>query len=169
MKSMPKVIKTPLLKTSGEGVPINIVLTKDKFYALLKAVYLGEYMANGYRTDDRIQELLDIEQDLLVLADRSGLQDLVEYDAELKKFFPTNEFDEMMLAFIDDFEEESFWEELAYRLALRDMIREFGEKGLKKMSRMRYAKELFGRQDRYLLEEENYGLERLAVVQKEKD
>jgi hypothetical protein len=168
LKLQPRVPKKPLFKPSGEGAPINIVLTRDKFYALLKVVYLGEYLANGFRTDDRIQEYLAIEQDLLVLAERSGLQDIVEYDAELKKFFPKCEFDEMMLAFVDDFEEESFWEELAYRLAVRDMIREFGEKGLKKMSRMRYAKKLFGRQDEYLLEEENYGLERLEVVQKGK-
>jgi hypothetical protein len=168
MPAKPKIPKTSNAKRLDEDALVDISLTRTQFRNLLKAVYLGEYVANGYRVEDRIQEFEDIEQTLLVLAERLGFRDLVEYDEGLKKYFPTNEFDEAMMIYLDDFEEESFWEELSSRLAVRDMFREFGEKGVKRMSRMTYATEQLKRQGRYAREMEDHGIDRLEITQEKK-
>ncbi|MBM3306378.1 MAG: hypothetical protein FJY79_10635 [Candidatus Aminicenantes bacterium] len=170
MKPKSKVPATPVGRPLHEGAPVHIELTRGQFLSLLKAVYLGEHMANGFRTrDEAIQEFSEIAHTLLALAEKLDFSDFVDYDEELKDYFPTKEFEEAMDPLIDDFENETFWEELSYRLALRDLVREFGEKRLKKMPRMKYAQELFERQDKYAEEERTYGLDRLEIVKQEQD
>lgn len=170
MKPKSRVPATPVGHPCHGHAPVHVELTRSQFRALLKAVYLGEHMANGFRIgEERLQEFSEIRHTLLALAEKLGFNDLVEYDEELKDHFPTKEFDEAMDPFIEDFEEESFWEELSYRLAVRDLVREFGEKRLKKMSRLEYAHELFARQDKYAEEETTYGLDRLEIVRQGQD
>lgn len=170
MKQKPNVPATPVGHPLHKEGPVHVELTRGQFLALLKTVYLGENMANGFRIgEERLQEFIEIRHTVLALAKKLGFNDLVEYDEELKDYFPTKEFDEAMDPLIDDFENESFWEELSYRLALRDLLREFGEKRLKRMARMKYAQELFERQDKYAEEGRTHGLDRLEIIKQEQD
>ena len=58
-----------------------------------------------------------------------GFANLVEYDPEMKKYFPTREYDEtnVVMDAIVDYDNESFWEELMERLATRDLILKEGK------------------------------------------
>ena len=58
------------------------------------------------------------------MAKEMGFANLVEYDPEMGKYFPTREYDEtnVVMDAIVDYDNESFWEELMERLATRDLI-----------------------------------------------
>ena len=54
-----------------------------------------------------------------------GYEDLIEYSSEYDKFFETRKFDESGIQdYVDEYDENVFWSELALRLAKRDVIRE---------------------------------------------
>lgn len=169
MKSKPKVPVSPAPKGKNGEARVQFDLSRAEFLSLLKAVLLGETMANGYRVDDRIQEYMDIEQIILRLAEREGFHELVEHDPKLGAHFPTAKLEEMTSDLVDDFEEDSFWEEAADRLAVRDMARELGEKKLKKIPRVRFVLERLKRANEYHSEFENYGIDRLEIVDTSED
>ena len=164
MKSKPKVPVSPISKGDNGEARVQFDLSRAEFLSLLKIVSLGETMANGYRVDDRIQEYIDIEQIILKLAEREGFHEFVEHDPKLGAHFPTATLDEMTSELVVEFEEDSFWEEAADRLAVRDMAREFGERKLKKMPRVRFGLERLKRANEYHSEFENYGIDRLEIV-----
>jgi hypothetical protein len=61
-------------------------------------------------------------------AEDMGYGNHVKYDTELKRFFPTKEFEETSKYrdFIDEFENDTFWDELLHRLVERDLIKQEG-------------------------------------------
>src|SRR3972149_7905870 len=58
---------------------------------------------------------------------------LIEYSKDFHEYMPTRKYEDTCSAmeFIEEFENESFWDELIDRLAERDTIREVGEAGFK--------------------------------------
>ena len=61
---------------------MKIEVTKEQLAALVKLVYLGNRMANDWRTDDVIEEYDEIESLILDAAQKQGLGVYVEYDEE---------------------------------------------------------------------------------------
>lgn len=53
-----------------------------------------------------------------------------EFDGE---FFPSRQVEDVAMDFLDEFEEDSFWESLSIRLARRDMTRQLGEVAFERM------------------------------------
>ncbi|MCX6568118.1 MAG: hypothetical protein NT147_03590 [Candidatus Aminicenantes bacterium] len=64
---------------------MNIPLTKEQLATLIKLVYLGNRMANDWRTDDVIEEYDEIESLVLAAAQKHDLGDYVDFDEETKK------------------------------------------------------------------------------------
>jgi len=54
---------------------MNFQLTKEQLAALVKLVYLGNRMANDWRTDDVIEEYDEVESLVLEAAQKHGLGD----------------------------------------------------------------------------------------------
>lgn len=67
---------------------MKIDITKKQYKTLLKLLHLGTWMANAHRTDDRIEEFDEFEQYVLSFFKDFGMDDSVEYDEDLKMFFP---------------------------------------------------------------------------------
>ena len=65
--------------------------------------------------------------------------------------------------YIDEFEEETFWDELIDRLANRDILREIGEKKLLSINKEERMKIYFDFEERYQEEFEEHGVERLEI------
>ena len=87
------------------------------------------------------------------------------YDEELEKYFPTREHDENSPArpFIDEFEDETFWEELIDRLADRDLLHLLGDKKILKMSAEERFMAHHDFEEKYEKEFEERGIERLGI------
>jgi hypothetical protein len=146
-----------------EEVIMNIQLTKEQLAALVKLVYLGNRMANDWRSDDVIEEYDEVESLILEAAQKHGLGDYVEFDEETKKAVPSGELEEKMTELVDFYNDNSFWDQLIYRMADRDYVRKFGDQALEEL----YTEKGMERErpliEKYEKEFNENGLDRLEV------
>lgn len=138
----------------------QITLTRQQFGTLLRIFYLGKWMLESHHDDFDIKFKKEQELEQFIYAQADN--DLVEFSADDGRFFPTAKWEEKMDGFIHDYDEHTFWEELAYRLADRDFTNEFGKK-IEKMD----AKERLGHQqkflDKYMDEFEKNGIKNIKI------
>jgi hypothetical protein len=111
---------------------MKINITKNEYKTLLEILEVTDWILHAHETDESkdTKPFKDFEQKVLALANEFGCDHLVTYDKELQRFFTTKEFEDTSpgMGYIEDFENDSFWEELTERLVQRDLIREMGEK-----------------------------------------
>ncbi len=106
---------------------MNITLTRSELTTLLEMVSLGNWLINSYRpANELLANYEDAEQILLRQAYKVGLRDVVMYDKNLARFFPTNKMEDTLQPFIDAYDDDNFWTLLITRLAQRDIIAEAG-------------------------------------------
>ncbi|HAH06855.1 MAG TPA: hypothetical protein DCM05_10070 [Elusimicrobia bacterium] len=141
---------------------MEISLTKEQYRTLIEMVYMGEWMINATRVKT-IKKFEEMEQHIASFAKTAGLEDLIEFDAESKTYYPTKGFEESIDRFKDEYDNETFWEELVARLGQRDLEREFGGK-LEKMSREEVFKLRYDIEEVYQKEFSGRGIERVEVV-----
>jgi len=93
---------------------MEISLSRQQFEALLKVVYLGDWMVNAIRASGSyIPEFEDLDQFLLSLGHRSGFEDVVEFEPVLSQFFLKDEVYEKLQPYIDEYDDEAFWDGLS--------------------------------------------------------
>ncbi len=108
---------------------------------------------------------MDLEQKFFSFAKEFGFGNSIIYDQKLKQFFPTRDYEEnsQVLIYIDEFVDDSFWDELRSRLAKRDLIK---QEGIDKVEKMNWE-ERFTREEtiseKYFDEFEENGLENLEI------
>src|SRR3989344_9155736 len=116
---------------------MHIEFTKEQYEQLLKLVYLGNWIANaihtGAKDDPRDEQLKAVEDYVFSFAKEMGFSSLVEYDEKFKQHFPTSAFDDFVQRYIDEYDEDCFWEELFYRLSNRDFARVYTKDQISKM------------------------------------
>ena len=99
---------------------MQLDLTKKEFRRLLDMVYIGNWILNSTRGDDRIADYDDLESKLFSLCRGQGMQALVEkwegVDVPSRAFSDGGIHEAIM-----DYEDNVFFEILAEDLARRDM------------------------------------------------
>ncbi len=112
---------------------VKIELSEKQYKNLLKLVYLGEWVSQSYN-EEPSEELADAVQAIYEASKGNKLENLIELDEKSKQYFPTAEMEENMLEYIDEYDDNVFWDELVDRMAERDFINELGEDTVGKMS-----------------------------------
>lgn len=133
---------------------MKIELTEQQFRYLLDLVYIGNWVVNSTREDDRIKEYDDVESTVFSHCLHHRMAKLVElYQGEL---IPSRDFaDGGIHEAIERYEDIVFYEILAEELALRDMDGE-------PLTRENYGA-LMDRIDAYLLEFDQHGTDNISV------
>ena len=133
---------------------MNIELTPRQFRYLLDLVYIGNWVMNSTREDDRIKEYDEVESLVFSHCLRHKMSKLVElYHGEL---IPSRAFaDGGIHEAIEQYEDVVFYEILAEELALRDMDGE-------PLTRENYSA-LMDRIDTYLSEFDQHGTDHISV------
>jgi len=142
---------------------MKIELTKEQLASLAKLAYLGNWLANSWRTEDVIEEYDEIESLVLEAAAKNDLEEYVEFDEEEKKAFPSAELEEKMAETVDFYNDNTFWDQLIYRMADRDYLRKHGEESLEELTTeagMEREKPLV---EKYEKEFNENGLDRLEI------
>ena len=150
-----------------KGYNMQIDFSKEEYRTFLGILEIADWILFAHRTDepkDR-KHYQDFEQKIFAHAEAFGAGDMIVFDEKSKQYFPTREHDENSPArpFIEEFENDCFWSELAERLASRDMLREIGEK---KIFRMTSKERFMTHQDfeqKYQEEFEKHGIDRLLI------
>ena len=133
---------------------MEIKLTEKQFRRLLDLVYIGNWVLNSTRGDDRITEYDDVESLIFSHCLSHGMVPLVEsYQGELipSRAFAEGGIHEAIMAY----EDTMFFEILAQELALRDMESE--------EPTPENSDELRERMDAYLGEFEQHGTDNITV------
>ena len=133
---------------------MQIELSKKEFRRLLDMVYIGNWVLNSTRGEDRFADYDQVESKLFGLCREHGMESLVEKWRE--EDVPSRAFaDGGIHEAIMDYEDTVFFEILAEELARRDM-------DYQPVSRENYE-ELVSRMDRYIAEFEANGTDNLVI------
>ena len=148
---------------------MKIDFTREEYRHLLDILYIAHWMLEAHKVGDdpRIVSYSELEQKICSFAQKMGYADLIEYDSQLQRYFPTREYEDNSLAhtFIGEYDNDSFWEELIERLATRDLARQVGgyEK-IPQLSREAFFTRLGHLEEQYSKEFTKNGLDNLKVV-----
>ena len=145
---------------------MKIDFTKEQFENLMKMVYLGNWMANAHKTDDTIEKYSEIENYIFSFAKDFGFEEYVDdSDANKGKFYPTRMFEEDtdINTIHDDYNNDTFWDELVERLTIRDFRKKYSIEEITKMSSEERFSEMGKIEEKYADEVEEYGIDRLII------
>ena len=133
---------------------MNIELSDQQFRYLLDLVYIGNWVINSTRENDRIKEYDQVESLIFSHCLRNKMSKLVElYQGEL---IPSRAFaDGGIHEAIENYEDILFYEILAEEMALRDLDGE-------PLTRENYSA-LLERIDTYMAEFNQHGTDNISV------
>lgn len=150
---------------------MNLELTSAEYRLLLDIVSIADWIMHAHDEDEREDTAAHRElfQKIYAQAQDAGCEDLVAYDEELGGYFETDQFEDEspVMELIEEYDEDNFWDELASRMAQRDAVREVGEERLRSMSGTQRAKLIAGIEAEWNAELDEFGLERLEVMEQE--
>ena len=125
---------------------MNIELTTKEFRRLLDMVYIGNWVLNSTRGEDRFSDYDDIQEKMFAQCAKLGMKDL----------YPSKAFEEGGIhEAIADYEDAVFYDILAEELARRDMTLEHTDPD--------DVTELTNRMDEYFTEFEQNGIDNLTI------
>lgn len=133
---------------------MQIELTTKEFRRLLDMVYIGNWVLNSTRGDDRFQDYDDLESKLFALCRKCGMDVLAEDWNDT--VIPSRAYEEGGIQeVIAYYEDNVFYELLAEELSRRDM-------GYADITEENYP-EIINRMDQYMTEFESSGLDHLIL------
>ena len=93
-------------------------------------------MANAYRTDDTNEEYESIEDLIFSYTPQFGFAEYMNHEeTDGDRYYPTSDFEETtdVHELHDEYDEETFWDELAERLGRRDFLEKYSKENIKQM------------------------------------
>ena len=133
---------------------INIELTDKEFRRLLDLVYIGNWILNSTRGEDRFEDYDLLQEKFFAICAKNGMRQLVE--SYMGHYFPSKAYEEGGIhEAIADYEDAVFFDILAEELARRDMLEE-------NLSQDDLG-ELASRMDDYMDEFEKNGIDNLSI------
>lgn len=144
---------------------MNIELSREEYELLVEMIYTADYVYCAYLNEnnqDREKYHL-LQQKIMSYANQFKIENLVEWDDGSKQFIPTNDFIEKTSSvhFIEDFEINTFWEQLIDRLAIRDLFNQYGEEVVKQMDEKEFFTKRTQFREKYEEEFEKNGLQNI--------
>src|SRR5271157_3539963 len=131
----------------GESMmKIEMSFTKDELRLLIRVLYTGYYVCdrdNHSDVEKRAQESLVDRFLQTALAYKA--MDGIEYEAKSDTHFLDADHEDALLEDYNDFIEETFWDELVFRLGRRDFMDAVGEAKFAKME----VSQRIAEEDRY--------------------
>ncbi len=122
---------------------IKLSFNEEQFKALQKLLYLGNWMLTSM--DDHPDKNFKVEEEVEQMIYAHSDTSVSEFSKEFKMFFPPADFEEEMNVLIEDYDQYTFWDELANQLAERDARNELG----KQYDKMNYKDKIL-KQNEYL-------------------
>ena len=133
---------------------MNIDFSPKEFRRLLDMVYIGNWVLNSARGDDRFTDYDNLQEKLFRCCANLGMKDL--YTTWYGHYFPSKAFEEGGIhEAIADYEDAVFFDILAEELARRDM--DLDNTDPEDMN------ELNSRMDKYFDEFEQHGIDNLTI------
>lgn len=148
---------------------MKIEFTREEYRRLLDIVFMADWVINAHKIKEnsKTEKYNKLEQKIYSYAKEMGFEDLVEYAPDQEKYYSTRKFEDegRAMAFIYEFENDTFWDELISRLADRDLIRQIG--GIENLSQLSFEERIertVPLEEKYSSEFEERGLDGVSIV-----
>lgn len=143
---------------------MKINFTKKEYRTLVDLIFLGEMVVNGIRVgDDKIEEYDELREYVYSFAKQMGCEDIIQFDKHFNQHFETREYEESKVQdYLTEYNNVVFWDEIAGRLAMRDIERT-RKMSAKELNHREIMKNVWSREETYLEEFEKYGLKNVNV------
>ena len=148
---------------------MHLRLTEQELATLLEMVSLAANVASWNQkpgAQERLAVFEDLEDKILEKARHGGFGNVIEYSEEKQGYVLTPEFQDgsFFQECYDEFRNESFWEELAIRLADRDLVRAIGMPAWEKLTEDERRSRTAAWEKRYWEEFSKHGVDHIVVV-----
>jgi hypothetical protein len=143
---------------------IEMSFTKDELQQLMKMLYTGYFICDredDTETDRNAKNQL-IER-FLQTAFTYKAMDGIRYNGESGTHDLDADQEEILLEDYQDFIEESFWDELSFRLGRRDFVNAIGEIEIEKMDLRERIEKEEKYIEKYRKEFEERGIDRISI------
>lgn len=149
---------------------MNLTISRQEYQDLLDLLHIADVVMTGHRKeeDPRTMQHRALIQKMYALANGEGLERLVAYDASMRKYVLSMEFENNSLAHdvLGEFGDHLFWAQLISDLSIRDAAQTVG--GIEQLNALsesdRQAVEGPIRL-RYMEEFASHGVANLAVIE----
>lgn len=148
---------------------MHLRLTEQELATLAEMVSLAADVASwNHKESAQAKRAVfeEIEAKMLAKAAQAGLGELVEFDEEQQRFQMKSDPDKPLFhqECYDEFRNESFWDELAIRLADRDLARAIGKQHWEALSEDERRARTKDIEKRYWDEFTQRGIDRVMVI-----
>lgn len=135
----------------------------------MRAVYLGNWIANAHREEDLVSEYQEMEDYVFSQAAQFGLDVYADHNAdEGQKFFPSEYFERETDVHLlqEEYDQETFWDELAEQLGEKVFFETHTKAQIEKMTIEKRFEVLNLCIDAAREEFAKSGIKRLTIVKK---
>ncbi|MBL8023763.1 MAG: hypothetical protein JNK54_05710 [Elusimicrobia bacterium] len=139
--------------------------SEAEFRKLLEMVCLADWVKNAHAEPDSTVNPYSLEQKIYKEAKAAGCGDWVTFNGKENVYVPSQNLEEKFHGVLDEYNDETFWEELVTRMAIRDVEEDKGQDALEKMSPDQQLRALRPLEERYQAETETHGIDRLEIVE----
>jgi len=151
---------------------MKLELDRSEYLTLLTAMQIADWILHANQGEELrdTEDFRALEQKILKQAEKVGCEPLVEYDSEMERWFTSREFEltSLGLAYVEEYENDAFWEGLLQRLTERDLLRKVGEKAFNSLGPVERSRQEGPYLSMYDHEIQEHGLDRLEVVEKQR-
>ena len=142
---------------------MKINFTKKEYQILVTMIEIADWIMNAFHSNDRVdtKDHRSLRNKILTHADEMGMKGCYEKDGDA--YYETYEYEEnsQQSKFIDEYDEESFWEQLVTRLTNRDYVQQYGDEEVDFKTKAHRLTEI---EKRYADEINNFGLSNIVVA-----
>ena len=146
---------------------MKILFTKSEYRTLFDMIYIAEWMLTAFErpTEATLQPYAHLAQKIYSHAKEMGWESLVDELPKDNEYMPSATYEQKsgVQEMIDAYDEEIFWDELADRLAERDVYHTLTEEQRQRLSSEAYDKLATPIVDRYNREFAAHGIQRLKI------
>ncbi len=145
---------------------MKINFTNKEFRTLLDLIYLGNWVinANEIEPEKNLNKHEELVQKIYSHAKDFNFENLVEYNNEFKEYIETAEFEDSEVSeYLEEYEEQNFWETLISRLAERDFLLEIPRGSLNDLSLEEKFIKIQKHEDKWTEEFSKFGIDNLEI------
>ncbi|MFB6347261.1 MAG: tetratricopeptide repeat protein [bacterium] len=152
------------MNTRRRNSTMELELSEEQFETLMTLVEAGSWLINCHRKQsERIDRFDEVVSLIFSYAEESGLEDYVYYEENEDRYLPADELTQRIMDFVNEYENDSFWDNLVSRLAERDIQQQYDQETLDDMNTREWVKTLHEYKEKYWEEFEKHGIERLVI------
>lgn len=148
---------------------MKINVTKKEYRTLMELLFLGDWVLHAHSVEDRPETAAHraLFDKIKSYYKDFHCEDLVFPSDDNTAYFESREFEDTMLKYVEDYDDQSFWSELPSRLAVRDAFDGISEHQRQVMTAEERVGLIWDAEQPWADELEQHGLNRIGVVGKE--